>query len=113
MFAPVLELQQLQRELDVGEPARSELQMTAGIGAARDPLAFHARLEVSHLRQSLRRKPVWVGDEPRQFQEPFSELDVSGRYASFGQGLVFPRLGPSLRSEERRVGKECRSRRSP
>src|ERR1044071_3634058 len=39
--------------------------------------------------------------------------DTSGNYHPHGEGVIYPTLVGMARSEERRVGKECRSRWSP
>src|SRR3712207_6908698 len=96
--------------------------------------AAYTRAEMKALTDVLMRHPhVWVltddmyehltyGDfefvtpaqvEPRLYERTLTMNGVSKAYAMTGWRIGYAGGPEKLRSEERRVGKECRSRRSP
>src|SRR5713226_4592616 len=84
------------------QPSRSGIMMSSVTAAGRSPAA----------RRALRGFPGagdgGLGDDPTQQWIARHEADVDNL-----RGVRDARLPPPRRSEERRVGKECRSRWSP
>ena len=62
MGRAVLELEELHRELDVGEPALAELEMELRVFARRDPLALDACLDAADLARGVGRERVAVDE---------------------------------------------------
>src|SRR5699024_12229720 len=69
----------------------------------------------SSRRRHTRSKRDWSSDvcssDLRILQYEAAQIKVFGEMAK--KGYIYKGLKPVYRSEERRVGKECRSRRSP
>ena len=94
MRAPVGELFELHRELDVGQRAAAELEVELRVFARRDALALDPRLHPPHLASPLFRKRVAVDEAVGQLDEAFAELDVARHEPRFGERLELPRLRP-------------------
>ncbi len=93
----VQELQELDGPLHVGQAAGSELEVQRAVGAARDPLRFHPRLEppdLAHgrLAEAAGRVPELVGER----DELRPEVRVADRELGPQQRLPLPRRGPAL-----------------
>src|ERR1039457_5689847 len=62
---------------------------------------------------SLRGEPIHLADQTRRDLHGARSIERRFLPAGFVRGLINSEVFRSLRSEERRVGKECRSRWSP
>ena len=82
------------------------------------PVEWGVDLQTEHERyitEEVYRKPVFVTDYPKNIKAFYMRLNDDGKTVA-GADLLVPGIGEIvglLRSEERRVGKECRSRWSP
>ena len=93
----VLQLQQLDGPLDVGEAAAAELGVGGRVGAARQPLPLHPRLDPADLGDLLGGQPVGrVPDRVDQRDEVLAELLVAGHRHGAQQRLHLPDRHPAL-----------------
>ena len=73
---------------------------------------FKDRKELSDSMFEAMKKYGGIGLSANQVGLPFN-MFVMGNHLSLENGLKMTCFNPMIRSEERRVGKECRSRWSP
>ena len=73
----MLELQQLNGELDVGQRAPAEFEMEPRVFAGRYPLAFDPRLRATDLAPPLDRERVAIAETVHKIDERGPELGVA------------------------------------
>ncbi len=92
-----LQLQQLDRPLDVGQPAGAHLQRQLGVDPARHPLVLHPCLEPPDLADLVvARSADRVAQRLDQGEELLSQAGVAGNRSSAQQGLRLPDVRPAL-----------------
>ena len=92
----VLELQELDGPLDVGDPARPELDVALRVRPARDALLLDARLHPQGRRAALRVEAAHEGLRRSGPLEASAEFTVAGDAPDPEHRLPLPRLGPAL-----------------
>ena len=90
------ELEQLGRPLDVGQPARSQLEVQLRVGPGRQPLGLDPGLHAAHLGHRRRVERVGVDPGLGLGAEPPGQLGVAGHRPHLDQRLQLPRLGPPV-----------------
>ena len=92
----VLELDELEGPLDIGEAAPAQLGVRAGIRAAWQPFGVHSGLDPPDLQDLFPGRPARrEADAVGQLHEPGAELRIAGHVPGPQQRLRFPDLRPT------------------
>jgi len=95
--AGVLQLQELRRPFDVGQPTTAQFEVSVRRHAAWEALRFHPGLDPAQLARLRVREPVrGVAQRFDEGQEPLRQILVPGHRPGPKQRLPLPRLRPPL-----------------
>src|SRR6266511_66531 len=91
-----LELEELHSPLDVGQPARPELEVQTGVGAGRQPLGLDPGLDAAHGGDHPRGGPLGIDAAGGLRVEALAQLAAPGDRPQPDHRLALPRLRPAV-----------------